>query len=1234
MIVAAAAAGSLLVARPSKPEGDVNSERSASSRTTRAANSDRQGALLSQDAPRGSSSREVTPITLAADAGPIRYGRDIRPILSDRCFLCHGPDRAHQQAGLRLDSFEEATAARKNGAAIVPGDPEASDLWKRINDHDPSRVMPTPESGKRAITESEKALIRRWIEEGAPYESHWAFTPPKSPALPEVGKPTAASWARGDIDRFVLARLEQVRVEPSPEAEPEDLVRRVYLDLTGLPPTPSETDAYIADTRADRYERLVDRLFTEEPYATRTAERLSVPWLDIARYADTSGIHMDAGRQMWLWRDWVIQAFRENKPYDQFIVEQLAGDLIPNATTDQVIASGFNRAHVTTDEGGAINEEYLLEYASDRVNTTGSAFLGLSVGCARCHDHKFDPITTEDFYSLIAFFNSNEEPGIYSQAPDPNRAFEPYIEVPRKDTESRLSILAEAEKVAREQQTRAGETERAELDAFVAGVRAGFAAMPATVTEAKSAQGATLTAQPDGSVLASGTNPADDVHTIVLRTDATDLRVLLFEALTDPSLAGGRVGRAENGNAVLDHIAVEAVSVADPSRREPVELVWAWADYEQENGDYRVVNALSKNEGRQWAVRGHEVGGQRTALFAAAKAFGFEGGTELRVTLSYQSPYARHIFGRVRMTPMQASNESLARLPDARSGWYIAGPFFGEPAAAYDMTYGPEKSAQFDRRARFKLKDQEDGWRYAPGVVEASPVGLAASVGAEYVARQIYSPTARKLDLSLGSDDGLQVYLNGKLVHEARTARAVAPDQERISIDLVPGENFLVCKVVNTGGQAGFYHRADRAADVFAPEMLALVAGEGRVRAEASDAARNAWRVRFSPTYIAAQGEIDRIEGERRKLLEGTPRTMVMKEMATPRETYVHMRGAYDQPDKNRRVERAVPAVLGALSADMPKSRLGLAQWMVSDANPLTARVIVNRAWEQLFGAGIVRTSDDFGLQGEWPTHPELLDYLAVSFRDGGWDYHKLLRDIVTSATYRQSSRVRPEIAAADPGNRLLTYFPRQRLAAEQIRDSALYVAGLLKESAGGASVKPYQPDGLWQEVAMLQSNTRVYEQGMGDDIWRRSMYTYWKRAAPPPTMLTLDAPTREFCTTKRLVTNTPLQALVLWNDPQFVEAARATAERTLREANDDTERLALLFRRATGTQPSDAALARMAATLEENRRRYVAAPDAAAQFLAVGTAPRTTEFPASEVAAWTLLANAVLSSDAMIVKD
>jgi len=1165
------------------------------------------------------------------EAPPILFGRDIRPILSDRCFLCHGPDREKQKAGLRLDIRDEAIRPRKDGAAIVPGNPEASLLWQRINEHDPERVMPTPESGKRAITADERALLHRWLLAGAPYDLHWSFSAPEASALPVVDN---NDWPHNAIDRFVLARLERNGVTPGGEAEPEDIVRRLFLDLTGLPPTPEETDAYVADARADRYERLVDMLLTEEPYRTRYAERMSVPWLDIARYADTSGIHMDAGRQMWLWRDWVLEAFRENKPYDQFIVEQLAGDLIPNATVDQIVASGFNRAHVTSDEGGAINDEYLLEYAVDRVNTTGAAFLGLSVGCARCHDHKFDPVTQEDFYSLIAFFNSNEEPGIYSQLPDSNRAMEPFVEVPRKADEQKLSILAEAEKQARAQQAVAGDSERAELDGFIAALRSGFAQVPATVASASSTGGATMSVQADGSVLASGTNPANDEHTIVLRTDGVGMRMIMLEAMVDPSLAGGRVGRAPNGNAVLDSIEVEAVSVVDPNKREKVDLAWAWADYEQENGDYRAVNALSKGEGRQWAVRSHEVAGQRTALFSAARPFGFEGGTELRVTLNYQSPYNNHVFGRVRLTPMMANEGALAQLPEASSGWYIVGPFVGEPGAAYTVEYGPEHETRFERGKNFHYAEQQDAWRYAPAVLEAQSVGLAQSVGCEFVARQIYSPDARKIELSFGSDDGLILYLNGKKVFENPVPRSVAPDQDRVSLDLVPGENFLVCKVVNTGGPAGFFHRALAREGVFANDMLALVAGDGHARTEAIEGGRNAWRIRFSPTFVAAQKDVDRIGAERAQIMSTTPKTMVMKERAMARDTFVQMRGAYDKPDMNRKVTRAVPKALGALPAGAPLNRLGLAQWIVSAQNPMTARVTVNRVWEMFFGAGIVRTSDDFGLQGEWPSNPELLDTLAVEFRNGGWNMRALVRDIVTSATYRQASRVRPEVTAIDPLNRMLSFYPRQRLGAEQIRDQALYVGGLLKETVGGPSVKPYQPEGLWQEVAMLQSNTRNYQQGMGDDLWRRSMYTYWKRAAPPPTMLTLDAPTREFCTTRRTVTNTPLQALVLWNDPQFVEAARATAERTLHSAGDDQARIVQLYRRVTGTRPSDPMLARMTKVLAENRARFVAKPEDAEKLLEVGEAPSSANIDAAELASWTLLANAVLSSDATIVKD
>jgi hypothetical protein len=741
--------------------------------------------------------------------------------------------------------------------------------------------------------------------------------------------------------------------------------------------------------------------------------------------------------------------------------------------------------------------------------------------------------------------------------------------------------------------------------------------------------------QPDGSVLASGANPADDDHEIVLRTDATGLRLLMLEALTDPSLGGGRVGRAPNGNAVLDHIEVEAISVADPSKREKLDLVWAWGDYEQENGDYRAVNALAKDDGRQWAVRAHEVEGPRTALFASARPFGFDGGTELVVKLHYHSPYAQHIFGRVRLTPVGASDAALARLPEAVSGWYIAGPVVGAPGAAYDAEFGPEKEPSFVRGKKFTTADGSSiEWRYAPGVIDGQAVGLAASVGGEFVARQIYSPDARKLELSLGSDDGIVVFLNGRKVHENRTARAVAPDQERVSLDLVPGENFLVCKVVNTGGQSGFYARHVPAEATLDRAAVALVAPDAAVRPGAAEAARNSWRIRFSPSYIRASKELERLAQERQQLLSGTPKTMVMKELAMPRETYVHTRGAYDHPDKNRPVKRAIPAVLGKLPESLPQNRLGLAEWLVSKDNPLTSRVVVNRFWEMLFGSGIVRTSDDFGLQGEWPANPELLDTLAVRFREGGWNLHALLTEIVTSSAYRQASRVRGDLAAADPANKYLSYFPRQRLTAEQIRDQALFVAGLLKERAGGPSVKPYQPEGLWQEVAMLQSNTRVYEQGMGEDLWRRSLYTYWKRAAPPPSMLTFDAPTREFCTPRRLATNTPLQALVLWNDPQFVEAARVAAERTLAEPGDDASRIVSLYRRATGETPSDKVRAAIESTLARNRARYRASPEDAMKLVAVGEAPRAEGLDPAELASWTMLANAVLSSDATIVKD
>ena len=1165
------------------------------------------------------------------ETSEIRFSRDIRPILSDRCFLCHGPDRDNRKAGLRLDSFEEATRMRDGAAALVPGDPDASMLLQRIEHADPDERMPPEDSGKRALSPDQIDLVRRWIEEGGVYEDHWAFEPPATPDLPRVVDP---SWGHNEIDRFVLARMEEAGLEPSPEADRATLARRLYFDLTGLPPTPEEIQAFENDPAPDAYEQLVARLLTEEPYRTRYAERMATPWLDLARYADTSGIHMDAGRTIWPYRDWVIRAYRDNLPFDDFVVHQLAGDQLPDATIDQIVASGFNRAHVTTDEGGAINEEYLLEYAVDRVNTTGEVFLGLTVGCARCHDHKFDPITSEDFYSLIAFFNSNEEPGIYSQIPDPYRALEPFIEVPDPDVEVKLVALDGRLAAMRAERDKPNQEEDEQVRAFVEELRGGDAwswETPAVVSAA-SDQGTTLTVQPDQSILASGANPANDQHVITLTTDEVGHRALLIEALGDPSQYEGRVGRPANGNAIMSGVSAEVVSKTDPTQRKTIEFTWAWADVEQEDGDFRVTNTLRPDDGRVWAAAAHQVPGKRHLLYVASEPFGYEGGSDVIVRVGYTSPYAQHSLGRTRLHLGTVADTTLAQLPTATTNWYIVGPYpTSGGKEAYDTNFGPEEPGPL----AFDKKYGDNSWRYAPGVREAELVTLAQGVGAEYVGREIYTPTARPLELSLGSDDGLQIFLNGKRVFERRIDRGVAADQDQTTLQLEPGLNTLVCKVVNTGGPGAIYHRAKKNEDELPDDGVLFILPESQLDEGLRARATNAWRSKYSPRFTQLTKELEQVEAERAALANEVPKTMVMRERAMPRDTYVMTRGLYDQPDMNRKVSRAVPAVLGELKVEGTPSRVDLAEWLVGDQNPLTARVTVNRFWETFFGRGLVETSNDFGMQGSWPTHPELLDYLSVHFKDNGWDVHDLVTKLVTSATYRQASVMRPDVRAADPNNELLAFYPRQRLTAEQIRDQALYVSGLLVEKLGGPSVKPYQPEGLWREVAMPQSNTRTFERSYGDGLWRRSLYTYWKRAAPPPSMLTFDAPTREYCSgTRRISTNTPLQALVLWNDEQFVEAARMVAERTLREAVTDRARLDLLYRRTTGDVLSKETAQVLRDTLNAYRARYSSAPEDAAMLVSVGEAPVPEDIPMPELASWTLLANALLSSDAAIVKD
>ncbi len=1151
----------------------------------------------------------------------VRFSRDIRPILSNQCFQCHGPDRDKQDTDLRLDSFDAATAERRSGFPIVPGDPDASLLWQRINAHGAEDAMPPPDSGKERLSDPQRALIRNWIKQGAAFEPHWAYQPLTSPTPPEIDNP----WIRNDIDRFVLQQLAQNDIAPTTDADAATLCRRVFLDVTGLPPTTAELDTFLADKAPAAYERLVNRLLTQEPYVTRHAERMAVPWLDLARYADTSGIHMDAGRTIWPYRDWVLESLRNNMPYDQFVIEQLAGDILPQPTNSQMVASGFNRLHVTTDEGGAINDEALFHYAVERTNTLGTVFLGLTVNCAQCHDHKFDPVSQAEYYALLGFFNNNEEPGLYNQSQDPQRALEPTYTITTAETSEQVVALEATLTTLTQERDAPDPDEAVHLEAFEQSLQKdGWSWSTPSVITAVSSSGSTLELQDDNSVLATSSPPTNDDYTIVLSTDQTDLRAIVMDVLQHESMPHGRVGRATNGNAILSGIRAEVVSREDPTQRSDIDLIWAFADHEQPNEDFRIVNALTPDNGRMWALNAHENPDDRVAMFVSAEPFGYEGGSDLILTLHFHSQYAGHSLGNLRFHVGSASDETLAALPTAHTNWYIVGPFKpGTAQEAYDTAFGPE-AAPID----FSTAYEGQKWRYAPGVLEGQRVTLAAGVGAEYVAREFFAPTARSIDLSLGSDDGILVYLNGDLIHEHRVNRGVAPDQDALTVNLQAGRNTYVTKIVNTGGPAAMYYSETIPEGQLAPDMLAWLLPSESVTSAFANRARDAWRTTHSPRWLALTEGIDEAQDELTTLKASLPITMVMQERKDIRPSYVMMRGAYDAPDKDRLVTRSVPSVLGSIDSLGVPTRADLAQWLVGDENPLTARVTVNRFWAELFGQGLVGTVEDFGMQGDWPSHPQLLDWLAANLRDGGWDVQNTIRTMLLSSTYRQASDGNAEL-----NTDMYARFPRQRLSAEAIRDQALMVSGLLVERYGGPSVKPYQPEGLWREVAMPQSNTRVFERGMGDELWRRSLYTYWKRAAPPPAMLTLDAPTREYCAARRINTNTPLQALVLWNDEQFVEAARATAARVLLET-PESERLVDLYRRCTGNVPSTGIQRAMQASLDQFESRYTGDPEAAVALCGVGASPVPEGMELHQLAAWTMLANAVLSSDATIVKD
>ncbi|QDV36689.1 PSD1 and planctomycete cytochrome C domain-containing protein [Tautonia plasticadhaerens] len=1006
----------------------------------------------------------------------VDFSRDIRPLLSDACFACHGPDEGTLKAGLRLDLKDDAFADRGGYAAVVPGDPEASELFYRISTEDEFDRMPPADSHK-GLSPGQVELFRAWIEQGAPWEEHWAFVTPTKPEPPEVAD---ESRVENPIDAFILDRLDREGPDPAPEADPEVLVRRAHLDLTGLPPTPEEVGAYLADDRPDRYEQLVDRLLDSPHYG----EHMARFWLDAARYGDTHGLHLDNYREMWPYRDWVIEAFNRNLPYDRFVVEQLAGDLLPDPTPDQVIATGFNRAHVTTSEGGSIEEEVFVRNVVERVDATGTVFLGLTVACARCHDHKFDPISQADYYSMFAFFNSLDGKPLDGNA----KAHPPVLQVPSEEHRA----------------------ERQRLEAELASVREQIAEAVAAVDYDPSRD--------------------EDRAEYVRREDFV---------WVDDALPPGAKPSSEG----------EWAFVSEPEH--PVFL------------------------GSKAHVRTSE--GQSQHLFTEASQGLLVGEGDT-------------LFAHAFLDPLNPPKEIMLQW---NTGEWKHRAYWGENL----IDYGTDGTTE--RVSRGALPTTGEWVRLE---VPAADVGIPPGTTITGLAFTQHGGTVRWDAAGIRSwtpQLGESYASLASWIRDQRVLgdKAALPDPITQLVAVDPGER--------TGEQS------ERLRDYFVEHAYAPA----------------------RPTLAPLLARRAEVEKAKTALEESIPTTLVWKEMAEPKPAFILNRGEYDQPGDP--VGRSVPSFLPPLPEGAPVDRLGLASWLVDRSNPLTARVAANRLWQQVFGVGLVKTSEDFGAQGETPSHPELLDWLAVQFQDDGWDVKEFMRRLVTSNTYRRSSRATPELLARDPKNRLYARGPRFRLDAETIRDQALFVGGLLVEQVGGPSVKPPQPSGLWEAVGYTSSNTAQFRADTGrEKVHRRSLYTFWKRTSPPPQMTTFDAPSRESCTMRRERTNTPLQALLLLNDPQYVEAARALAERTMREAGSSTEdRLTRMFRIVAARTPEADELAELTAAYDDLIASYRDDPEAARQLIAVGeTTPDPAHDPA-ELAAWTVIANTLLNLDEVIVK-
>ena len=1037
---------------------------------------------------------------LDAFAQSVRFDRDIRPILSDKCFHCHGPDEEHREADLRLDLEGPAKES-----AIVPGKADESELVRRVFSHDPDETMPPP-TAKKPLKPEEIDLLKRWVEQGAEWTDHWAFLPPTRGEVPKVDATLREAnseplhhWTRNAIDHFILARLQAEGLPPNDEADRRTLIRRVTFDLTGLPPTPAEVNAFVNDESDIAYERVVDRLLKSPHYG----ERMALMWLDAARYGDTSVFHADGPRDMWAWRDLVVKSYNENKPFDQFSIEQLAGDLLPDATVEQQVASGFNRNNGTTDEGGAIAEEYRVEYVVDRVKTTSTVWLGLTMECAQCHDHKYDPISQADYYRFFSFFNVSEDGGMQTR----NGNAEPSVKVPDPEKEAKLPATREQLATAEQQ-----------LKDHVAAIDPEFQAW----TVAKAAE-----------------------------AEANKLDLVPTDALLHVTLDEGQ------GKKVADTV--------DSKRKGDIKGNGLWVAGHFEQG--------LKLDGSTYVDLGDQCDFERTDKFS---------------------------YGGWVQPAGKASGAVLARMDNADNYRGYDMLLSDGYITVHIVNKWPENAI----KVQSKKQLEADKWQHVFATYDGSSKAAGIKI---YVDGDLWEWDIQQDGLS-ETIRTKKTLLIGSRHSDARFKGVV--DELRIY-----GRELQAAEVQSLAGSNPITPILQLAADKRTPEQVTQL--------------RDYFLNNADTKYQELAKQRDRLKGEEAELLK--PLTTVMMMRDTQRDTFILNRGSYSSPT-DRKVTQGTPAVLPPMPADAPTNRLGLARWLFQPDHPLTARVAVNRYWQMLFGTGLVASPEDFGSQGEYPSHPELLDWLATDFRESGWDVKRMIKQLVMSATYRQSTKVTTESYARDPDNRLLARGPRFRLQGEFIRDNALMISGLLNDQMGGPGVKPYQPPGLWAEVGL--SGKPNFVQDHDDKLYRRTIYTYWKRSAPPPSMQIFDAPTREKCTIRRPRTNTPLQALVTLNDVQFVEAARHFAQRMMLEGGDSPEqRLAFAYLQATAREPSQTERDAMLNVFTAAHAYYKNAPEAATQLLGFGESKRDETLDAAEHAAWTVVASSILNLDETLTR-